>query len=156
MPWILWGMPFSFLLSPAIQTAHVTSVKCSENFQENQKDNSDCNHPPLSATRNLPAAQHRLLPWLQWHLHPEALVMGGTSITFTIRCTDKSRTTKQGKLICKTAWRMAGTRAANTIRPQKCCKRNALLPPSTLPTKLPPRLSTVLTCLQLWSHRNWL
>jgi len=49
--------------------------------------------------------------------------VGGTSIIFTIGCTYKSRITKQGKLMYRTAWRMAETRAANTIRPGKTLQK---------------------------------
>lgn len=55
MPLNFLGESLSFLLSTAIQTACVRSMKHTENFQEN-KHNSDGSHLP-SATLTLPGAQ---------------------------------------------------------------------------------------------------
>lgn len=109
MPWILRGKPLIFLLSAAIQTAHVSNKKCSENFQENQRDNSpttchyllsgDCHHLITGLMRGSDDMCTQKLLQLsrsRWHLH---------NLCYPHQC----RITKQGKLIYRAAQRMAGT-----------------------------------------------
>lgn len=151
MPWNLWGKPFIFCLVQQFKepTLQAWSI---------QKTSKKTRRTTLTATTHqclLPgtcigssAAQMTPAPRSSCHLHRS----GGTSIILPICCTDKPRIKKQGKLNYRTAQKMARTRAANTIRPGKCCKSNTLLLPSTLPTKLPLRLAIVFTSLQLWSH----
>lgn len=137
MRWILWGKPFIFCLvqefkQPILQVWNIRKLPREPEWQlQLQTPTTVCYLEPASNSSFTGSSDNTYIQkllwssWSRWHIH-----------VLAICCTGKPGITKQGKLIYRTAWRMAGTRAANTSGPGKHCKSNTLLPPSTLPTKL--------------------
>lgn len=138
---------FNFLLSVAIQTAHVSNKSVQKTSRKTRRT---ILLPPLSAIvcyqepaiiSSLASCMALMTP------EPRSSWNYGTSIIFAMQSSAELQ--HGGSWFTRQLRGWQDSRAANTIRWGRCCKSNPLLPPSTLSTKLPFTLSVVLTSLQL-------